>query len=327
MLLVVTNKSDLSSDYLIQRIKKRSVPFIRLNTEDFGVGFKIDICLSNLSKSFVISFSDGRMIKREDISAVYFHHPISPKLAAGLDDDDLMFAERETVETLRSVWRLIPNELWLNHPKHIWIGSNKVDQLAVAIDQGFKVPDTLISSEKNSVESFIGLTDSNIIAKAVKHGFVTKEKEMWVASTRRLPKAYMSDYDSYFEIPITYQHEVQKTYDIRVVVVGSKVFATAIHSQGQKETEVDWRVGDILDINLPHESIELPKNIEQKCCKIVKHYSLKYSSIDLVYSDNKEYYFLELNPNGQWAWIEQLTGKPIRDTIIDTLVENTHEPQ
>ena len=61
------------------------------------------------------------------------------------------------------------------------------------------------------------------------------------------------------------------------------------------------------------------------CIKIVKSFELRYSSIDLNKDLTGKYYFLELNPNGQWTWIEQLTGHPIRDSIIEELTWKANE--
>jgi glutathione synthase/RimK-type ligase-like ATP-grasp enzyme len=121
---------------------------------------------------------------------------------------------------------------------------------------------------------------------------------------------------------MSYQHEIDKIYDLRVILVGDKIFPTAIHSQDQQETAVDWRVADLKELQLRHEKIFLPKQLKQKCRELVRFFSLRYSSMDFVLGKDGKYYFLELNPNGQWAWIEQLVGYPIRDAIINTL---THD--
>ena len=207
---------------------------------------------------------------------------------------------------------------WLNHPRNLWRAVNKVEQLVTAADIGLEIPETLIASDKNSISDFIKKGNS-VIAKAVKHGFVNKNGETWVASTQRLPSTFIEDYNLFAEIPAIYQHEIIKTYDIRVVVVGEKLFSTAIHSQNFKETEVDWRIGDITGIDLAHKKINLPNEIENKCKRLLKFFSLQYSSMDFVLGKDGRYYFLELNPNGQWAWIEQIVRYPIRDAIIDNL--------
>lgn len=80
---------------------------------------------------------------------------------------------------------------------------------------------------------------------------------------------------------------------------------------------MDWRQGSRLD--LKHERIELPREIEEKCFALMKCLNLRYGAIDLVCDRKGKLWFLEINPNGQWAWIENLTGYPIAAAIVDEL--------
>jgi len=320
VLLIVTNRTDLASDYLILKLKSREIPFIRLNTESLGYEYWVDLVLNKSSANFLITFSDGKRVRRNDITSVYFRQPNPPSLPNFLTEADREFAERESLELLRSLWRMIPKTKWLNHPVNLWRATNKIEQLSVASEIGFNIPITLVSSNKDSVASFIRSSQDRIVAKAIKHGFLSCNNEVWVAATRRLPPDYIDNFESFAQLPMTYQFEIDKIYDLRVVVIDKKVFTTAIHSQDYEETRIDWRVGDLQGLQLRHEIISLPKSLENKCKKIVKSFSLRYSSMDLVLGKDGKYYFLELNPNGQWAWIEQLVGHPIREAIIDALI-------
>ena len=322
MLLVVTNRSDLASDYLITRLKSRGIPFVRLNTEGFGHEYNIEIILNKPKKSFIIEFSDGKAIRPKDVSSVYFHHPNPPSFHGLIAESDREFAEREALELLRSLWRMIPEEKWLNHPKNLWRAVNKVEQLMAAIDIGLEIPSTLITSKKASVASFMKAAKGRIVGKAIKHGFLSRDDEVWVATTQRLPSGYLDEFESFAQFPMNYQNEIDKVYDLRVVIVGDKIFAAAIYSQELEEAAVDWRVSDLKELQLRHERVSLGKSLEKKCKDLVDFFSLRYSSMDFVLSRDGKYYFLELNPNGQWAWIEQLVGYPIRDAIIDTLVND-----
>jgi glutathione synthase/RimK-type ligase-like ATP-grasp enzyme len=64
---------------------------------------------------------------------------------------------------------------------------------------------------------------------------------------------------------------------------------------------------------------ELPKDITDKCVEFVKKLGLVFGAIDLVKSFDK-FYFLEINPNGEWAWLQKEAGLPIAETIVDYLV-------
>ena len=97
------------------------------------------------------------------------------------------------------------------------------------------------------------------------------------------------------------------------------MFATAIQSQDHPETSIDWRLGDLLDLPLEHKSLQLPQEVAAACGALTRSFGLRYSAIDMVLAPNGDYVFLEMNPNGQWAWIEAKAGHPIRDAIIETL--------
>lgn len=320
MLLIITNKTDLASDYLILRLEELGIPFFRLNTEDYLSKFQINIFLSNdESKAEIISFN-GQNIDVEDIKGVYFRQPIRPKLKANVKESHLAFAERECLEMLRSLWRFIDESLWLNHPKYLLLANNKVDQLIRAINIGFKIPPTTITTDPKLIENFFYLLRGGMIGKALKHGFYKLEDHVKVAPTQKIDNDFIENITSYAEVPMVFQENIKKKYDIRVTVVGNNVYSTAIHSQNFKETEIDWRLWDInKNIDLEHARFELPRKIVQACLDITRSFHLNYSAIDLIYTEDEDFYFLEMNPNGQWAWIEKKVGYPIRDSIIGWL--------
>ena len=78
-------------------------------------------------------------------------------------------------------------------------------------------------------------------------------------------------------------------------------------------------VGIIAFFILEHKKHKLPIDIELKCLELTKKLKLNYSAIDLVLDKNGKYIFLEINPNGQWAWIENILKFPISKRIVDIL--------
>ena len=319
MLLIVTNKTDLACDYLILRLKERDIAFTRLNTEDFGIRFDLELTLSASSSDFRLTKADGQTISNSSVSAVYFRQPITPSVPDTVIHVDRPFVRRELKEALRSLWRLIDRNIWLNHPRDLWLASNKVEQLLIARNLGFLIPETCVTMTESRARAFHEAHNGRVICKAVKHGFTRGENSVTVATTKRIDQQFLSEFDSYAPVPMIYQREISKLFDVRVTVVGDQVFATAIHSQDHPETEVDWRLWDVSTFDLKHEAIQLPNPIAYRCRAITRHFGLKYSAIDLVRGTDNEFYFLELNPNGQWAWIEQKVGYPIRDAIINCL--------
>jgi glutathione synthase/RimK-type ligase-like ATP-grasp enzyme len=107
--------------------------------------------------------------------------------------------------------------------------------------------------------------------------------------------------------------------DIRVTVVGEQVFPAKIHSQEFEETMVDWRKGE--NAKVKHERIELPPEIEDKCIELTKRLGLHFGAIDFVLDRGMNYVFLEINPNGQWGWIEKRLGYDISGEIVALLLK------
>jgi len=120
--------------------------------------------------------------------------------------------------------------------------------------------------------------------------------------------------------PLIVQVYVEKAVELRVTVVGSDVFAAEIHSQATQRTKIDWRRYD--EGNTPHFEHTLPDKVSKLCLAMTHSLGLVYSAIDLILTPDGRYIFLELNPNGQYQWIEHLTGLPITDRIARLLIDH-----
>ena len=145
----------------------------------------------------------------------------------------------------------------------------------------------------------------------------TGDKIVFTSKINQVP----SNTESIEVSPIFFQKHIPKLADVRVTVVGEHVFATKINSQVHAQTSVDWRSGEMV---LDHERLVLPEKIHRMCIVLLEKLRLKFGAIDFILDKEGEYVFLEINPNGQWAWIEKHTGYEISKTIVNQLLnENT----
>ena len=78
---------------------------------------------------------------------------------------------------------------------------------------------------------------------------------------------------------------------------------------------LDWRT---IKDKISYEKTDLPKEIIDKCINLVRSFGLVFGAIDLVES-NGDYYFLEINPNGEWGWLQKNANLPIAETLVDYL--------
>ncbi|MEO4017256.1 MvdC/MvdD family ATP grasp protein [Pseudomonas rossensis] len=313
MLLLVTNQRDITMDYVVAEIRRRDVPYFRLNTERLPQS--LCAMASHPRSAWSISI-DGRMITGDQITAAYFRRPGAPYVPESVTDaGERAYIAAEWSSFLKSFYARLGGR-WLNSPSNIFAAEDKPLQLLMAHELGFKVPTVTVTNDIESARQVAEMGQA--IGKPLRQAVLTGERER-VIFTTRLGKLEDDQAQSIALTPFIVQSEIVKKYDVRVTVVGEYVFATAIWSQDHVETEVDWRQGSRPDLR--HEKIELPVEIQKQCIALVSGLGLRYGAIDLVCDQQDELWFLEINPNGQWAWIENLTGYPIASAIVDDLLK------
>ena len=125
--------------------------------------------------------------------------------------------------------------------------------------------------------------------------------------------------------PHLFQKYIDKAYEVRVTVINSQCFAVRIDSQANAKTKIDWRNYDLE--HTPHSALVLPAEIEQRILNYVRSYGLTFSALDFIVTPTDDWVFLENNPNGQWLWLEELTGLPMTEALISALIHEPRQPR
>lgn len=121
--------------------------------------------------------------------------------------------------------------------------------------------------------------------------------------------------------PSIFQPVIPKAYELRITVVGKKIFAAKIYSQDDVETALDWRRKPKLnDFAVKMEQTKLPVKAESKIFAFMKEIGLKFGCIDMIVTPEGEYIFLEINPNGQWYFVQLKTEVQIAKEIAKLLL-------
>ena len=313
MILLLTNQRDVTTDFIVLELQRRGLPYFRLNTES------ISSAKANFSIYEIDDWSlelDGSLLNGQKIQSAFFRRPGIPSTPAGLEDDSVRaYCQTEWGALLKNLYSRLDGR-WLNAPTAIVLAEDKPKQLMLANRLGFNIPETKIT---NDIDVALALSeDYGVIGKPLREALLEGAQER-VIFTSRLKGMSLSDGEALALSPIIIQREIPKRFDIRVTVVGETVFATEIHSQVRVETEVDWRCGSLPDID--HKSHALPREESDMCVLLVQALGLRFGAIDLVFGADGNYWFLEINPNGQWAWIENRTGVPIAEAIVNELLK------
>ena len=311
LILLLTNRRDLTTDYLVRELSRRQLSFARLNTDSLT---EHHFVLNPVHQEFEIN-SPSLHLRIEDVSVAYFRRPHIPF------PDPSIGAYRSYVWTewntfLKALCTML-GDRWFNHPNSIVLAEDKVRQLGLANQIGFSVPETIITNDLNAAKEL--QTRFALIAKPLRQALVGDEDRSSVLFTSRIDELSDDDLVSVAACPTVFQRRIIKEVDLRVTVVGSKVFAVAIHSQETEETKVDWRRGS--NPGLRHEITTLPDEVAGMCVQLVRLQGLRFGAIDLVRDKDGKIWFLECNPNGQWAWIENRTGLPISECIASEMLK------
>lgn len=312
LILLVTNKRDITTDFIVMELRRRGLSFHRLNTEDLPAA---TLRFSPRAvEGWAIELGE-EALKLRDVGAAYYRRPGSPEPGPASDAATWEYLAGEWSSVTRSMWNALEGR-WLSSPFAILRAEDKPRQLELALSLGFDVPETLVSNDFAAVAQFVEA--GRAIGKPLRHSLVERGEAGEVLFTARLDPLKAMDREAVAVAPVIYQREVRKAYDVRATVIGDRVFAAAIHSQDYDETEVDWRAGTRLDLR--HEAVSLPPDVVEKCLALTAALDLRYGAIDLIADQDGRHWFLEINPNGQWAWIERRTGLPLAEAIVDELV-------
>jgi glutathione synthase/RimK-type ligase-like ATP-grasp enzyme len=193
---------------------------------------------------------------------------------------------------------------WISDPAASVRSENKLVQLEAARRAGFKVPRTLISQDPEKIRQFCAALDNQVVVKPL------KGTHQVPVLTTMLAEAHLESDTSLSLCPTIYQEYVAGTDHLRVCCFGDKVSATLLKSE-----ELDWRK----NLDIPAYSCMLPDEIESRLRKVLQILGLRMGIFDLKRTNGNEHIWLEVNPQGQFLFVEGLSGTDLTTLFADFL--------
>lgn len=320
MILVITKSGDKHGAHMISTLKQMGEKVIPFVFSDFPTINKLSFLHRNGISDNFIKLPNSDRINTKEIKSVLYRRRDDPIAPHDIKDKRIKdYIVQESQAFLDSLPQMISG-LWVSKPAIIKQADSKSYQLVTATKLGFQTPETLITNSPEEAEQFVKDIGDYVTIKTLHSpGILTENQERISLFTRRLSKNKVLPFIKRVKnCPVILQPYIEKLFELRITVVGDKVFPCAISSQNSRRTLEDWRRYDLL--NTPHKPYTLPPDLEQKCIALVKTLELMFGCIDMIVTPDNEYVFLEINPNGQWLWIEQLTGLPIAKTLAKLLI-------
>lgn len=316
LVLVLSNSDDVHVPPVLAALGCEAVRYVRVDTDRAWPDSSVELDVAGPTTSGRLHV-DGRVIDLSDVTAIWNRRPQTPATPTWLSGDARTFAAEETAAALHGVLRCL-DARWLNHPDRVRAASFKPAQLNAATSCGFSVPRTYVGQDPMRVRRFVEAVGGTAIVKLVSPGPPrVASNDPYNVFAHLVSIDDLGGDEAISSAPAIWQEPVAKSHELRVTLVGDQVLCCAIDSQADAASRTDWRRGDPDTID--HAAVDLDDTTAQRCRALAARYGLEFAAFDLIVTPTGEVVFLEFNPNGQWLWIEELSGLPIAATIASWL--------
>lgn len=305
--VVLTQEGDSTADMVVKALESRGAPVFRADMADFPKSLTLKGFFDGAWRGSLSGL--GGSLALESIRAVYFRRPTAFTFPEGMTDAELRFATREARWGVGGLLMSLPC-LWLNHPSRVADAEFKPFQLAAAAACGLEVPRTVLTNDPMAAEEIVAHLRAELIYKPLGPPSVVDGAQLSMVYARAVEADVVADR----RVALTvhqFQQRVDKTRDVRATVVGDQVFAVSLYSD-----ELDWR-SDYSGVR--YETTSLPAPVEAALLALLRRLGLLFAAADFVVTPDDQYYFVDLNPAGEWGWIEQETGLPIAAAVAELL--------
>ena len=321
MILLISYEGDPAAAAAEPLLRARGVPFVRFEALHFPMRSGITQrfgARGSIERRLVV---DGRTIDLAEVTAVWHrrHRVIgSPEIA---DLRMRKFAEIEAEQVLLQTWSDLPVRFLPAPLAVIRAGQEKLRQLRLATAFGLEIPPTLVTTDPDELLAFPREHDGRVITKLLASTSMCDAglSSEYLRFTEPLSVRDLAARDSVRLCPVYAQANVPKALELRITVVGARVFAAEIHSQSARHGRDDWRKAG--PAGVPYHRHSLSRTIADRCVAITKALGLTYGAIDMILRPDGTYVFLEINPAGEYQWVEKRTGMPITAAIVDFLTQ------
>jgi hypothetical protein len=314
LILVVSHLADDHAAAVLARLERAGAAALLLDTGRFPREIRLNIAHRNGASSELSAVVDGVERDLAAVRTVWWRRPQPFGLDAGmLDADDRAFAFGECHAAISGLWSCLAAARWVNPPERDEVATRKAWQLKLAAELGLRVPRTLVTNDPARAAAF---ADAEGEGRVVYKAFSATERA-W-RETRLLRPGERALLDAVRHAPVIFQEYVRAQIDLRVTVVGDRIFPAEIFT-GDDGYAVDFRMTMHQAAIRPH---DLPDRVAADLRRLMAELGLVYGAIDLRLTPAGEYVFLEVNPAGQWLFVEERTGLPITAAVADELMRD-----
>ncbi|MCD9143631.1 ATP-grasp ribosomal peptide maturase [Streptomyces albireticuli] len=319
-ILVIAARDDWPTDRVVHVLADRGATVFRMDTAEFPQALTLAGRIDARRGWTGGLATSHRAVDLADITATYYRAPNMFQLAANMSGPEYRFAAAQARAGLGGILSALDCR-WVSHPAAMSRAEYKPIQLAAARECGLTIPPTLITNTPDTVRAFAGDTGGPLICKPVATPAFIEGGQLKIVYTRKLTAHDLDDLTGIDTTAHLFQRWVDKTHEVRLTVVGDRTLAAEVHA-GSAEAHTDWR-SDYR--SLTYRATETPNDVATGVRRLMRRLDLRFGALDFIVSPDGTWTFLEVNPCGQWDWIQHATGLPIAEAIADELMTGAAE--
>lgn len=321
--LILTEDDDGHAGPLITELEALGCPWERIDPAAFPRHVTLIAHLVDDRWSSMVHLPNGEALCLEEVRSVWYRRPNQYTADANLPPIERELIIQESQHGLGGLLRSISGE-WVNHPEANRTASYKPLQLQVARKMGFSIPRTLITNSPEAFREFYTECNGKVIYKLLGPSIFWDGEIPISAYTSLVPSEMLAETHRITKMAHLFQEYLDKRLELRITVIGERIFAAEIYSQHSELARVDFRRQYA---DLRYGIHQLPDTLAAKILALMRFFRLNYGAIDMIVTPAGEYQFLEINPNGQFAWIEAATDLPLFRTLALLLATGQTEEE
>lgn len=310
--LILTKKMDIESDLLGIQFLKNGIDYVKITEEDIPLNFHFEFKIGKVNDS--ILHIGNRKVIPDEIKMVLFRYFDLKFLNFYSGGIYQMYFAQQWYQAFNCL-PIALDALWINNPQRTFDAENRLNQLLLAQKIGFSIPETLITNEMEAAKKFFKRFRKSTIVKVLHHHEIYLNQRSYRFLTNNIETSHLSKFDELTYAPVIFQEKIENDSEIRVTVVNDKTFSCRISTIQEKRNFSDLH--KIKEKELIFSEINIGKKMEKLCINLNRKLGLLVSSIDFVQGKNGELFFLEINPIGDWNWIEKHTNLQITKSLFD----------
>jgi glutathione synthase/RimK-type ligase-like ATP-grasp enzyme len=321
MILVLSNEDDGHADAVEGELRRLDASVFRFDPARYPAHVELSVRIDPRGGARVGLRDGADEFVFDEVTAAWWRRPQRPRAAAALSGTAAAVeVEAEAADVCADVWELLDVPFVPATPGVLARAAHKLRQLSLAGRLGFEIPDTLVTNDPEAFLDQYAHACGRLVTKraAVSQRILAADGRVTGRATLAVRPGDLVAVDAVRLAPTMSQFMIDKAFEVRATVVGTEVFAAAIHSQETHHTRVDFRSYDHAHTRIT--TYALPGHVGERCVALTQSLGLRYSAIDLIVTPDGRVVFLEINPTGQYLWIEHATGLPISRALATLLI-------